>query len=92
MAAVNDVLAPNTFMFGPCFVYSAHLRAIPSPSSYCPSLQPGAAAAHQLTATEPLGPPEASALCVCCQINDVFAFLWQSGAFQKVSEVGFPWE
>lgn len=82
-------------MFGLCFVYSAHL--VPSsssvcPSSYCLSLKPGAQAAHQLTATELPGPPEASALSVCRQINEVFAFLRQSGAFRKVSEGGFPGE
>lgn len=27
------------------------------------------------------GPAEASALCGGCQINEVFAFLWQTGTF-----------
>lgn len=70
-------LACALFILPTCVPSSAGV----CPSSYCLSLKPVAQAAHQLTATELPGPPEASALCVCRQINEVFAFLWQSGAF-----------
>lgn len=63
------------------------------PSESCLFLKPGAQAAHLVTtadlAASSPGPPVASALCIGRQINEVFAFLWQSITFQKVSEGSF---
>lgn len=100
MCAVNDGFSigdarvcslPCVCLFGLGLVYSAPPACHPAPlyiskQGYCQSPKAGAQAVHQHSATRLPGPPVASALCVGRQINEVFAVLWQSCAFQKVNE------
>lgn len=74
---------------------------VPFSSGVCPSgyylfLKPGAQAAHLVTAADPTastrGPLWHLLFAFARQINEVFAFLWRSGTFQKVSEGGFAGE
>ena len=87
------VLCPGRALFKltTCVPSSSRVR----PSRCCLFLKPGAQAAHRVTAVDLTarspGPPVTPALCIGCQINEVFAFLWQSGAFSEGQRGWLRW-